>query len=199
MQQELLHDRPETLTQAVYIYDLEIMNEEIPVYSATNTNDHRFDVVRVKLNPQNHIPNLSQRGSELDSELIEIIFRRMQGAVAHTNPLTTESARSILADLDALADQVAMDESSSEEPPSPERAEEALCNVVADRLLSIGAPSSDYSWYPGYSWTIATCTVCGDHLGWIFHSPDNEVVFQTLIVTKLREKSLDNSQQNNSE
>ncbi|KAJ0172843.1 hypothetical protein K1T71_011982 [Dendrolimus kikuchii] len=40
----------------------------------------------------------------------------------------------------------------------------AACGNVA---LS-GAPSAEYSWFPGYMWTIALCRICTAHLGWRF-------------------------------
>lgn len=31
-----------------------------------------------------------------------------------------------------------------------------------------GAPSAEYSWFPGYTWTIAVCASCMAHVGWRF-------------------------------
>jgi len=49
--------------------------------------------------------------------------------------------------------------------------------------------SDQYSWFPGYSWSIATCSECGQHLGWGFHPSPSEAdpCFFGLIVTNLRE------------
>jgi cereblon len=38
---------------------------------------------------------------------------------------------------------------------------------VAGAALS-GRPETAHSWFPGYAWTIASCAVCGQHLGWEF-------------------------------
>ena len=35
-------------------------------------------------------------------------------------------------------------------------------------VLLMGRPSSHESWFPGYSWTIASCRGCMNHLGWRF-------------------------------
>ena len=35
-------------------------------------------------------------------------------------------------------------------------------------VLLMGRPSSHESWFPGYSWTIASCRGCLNHLGWRF-------------------------------
>lgn len=29
-------------------------------------------------------------------------------------------------------------------------------------------PSTEFSWFPGYAWTICSCSTCGDHIGWKF-------------------------------
>lgn len=29
-----------------------------------------------------------------------------------------------------------------------------------------GAPSAEFSWFPGYAWTIAFCAACMAHVGW---------------------------------
>jgi len=31
-----------------------------------------------------------------------------------------------------------------------------------------GEPETEFSWFPGYAWTPATCMNCGQHLGWKF-------------------------------
>lgn len=43
-----------------------------------------------------------------------------------------------------------------------------------DRSLECrGRPDPEFSWFPGYSWSMAHCRQCGVHLGWGF-SPDEE-------------------------
>lgn len=32
----------------------------------------------------------------------------------------------------------------------------------------IGVPSKQFSWFPGYAWTIMQCKMCNRHLGWQF-------------------------------
>ncbi|RZB40108.1 cereblon [Asbolus verrucosus] len=34
----------------------------------------------------------------------------------------------------------------------------------------VGPPSAQFSWFPGYSWTIMQCKMCSSHLGWKFSS-----------------------------
>lgn len=46
--------------------------------------------------------------------------------------------------------------------------------TVQDRSIRcIGEPTAEYSWFPGYSWSMAYCRQCDRHLGWGF-SPDKE-------------------------
>ncbi|KAJ8263319.1 hypothetical protein COCON_G00157760 [Conger conger] len=58
-----------------------------------------------------------------------------------------------------------------------------------------------FTWYPGYSWTVATCPRCSAHLGWAFQPsewPDvvtdaifeeSEQTFVALIVDKLLQEN----------
>ncbi|XP_018014563.1 protein cereblon, partial [Hyalella azteca] len=39
---------------------------------------------------------------------------------------------------------------------------------TTDRLYLLGAPTPEHSWFPGYAWTIATCSGCRRHVGWKF-------------------------------
>jgi hypothetical protein len=48
-----------------------------------------------------------------------------------------------------------------------------------------GGESSYWSWFPGFSWTIAVCEACGTHLGWAFRRTDEG--FYGLIVKRLGE------------
>jgi len=45
---------------------------------------------------------------------------------------------------------------------------ETLTVYKAKNLRLLGQPSTEYSWFPGYSWTITECGGCGDHTGWKF-------------------------------
>jgi hypothetical protein len=39
-----------------------------------------------------------------------------------------------------------------------------------------GAASAEYSWFPGYAWTIALCAACAVHLGWRY-APAHALTF----------------------
>ncbi|KAK3138231.1 hypothetical protein QOZ80_5AG0366140 [Eleusine coracana subsp. coracana] len=40
----------------------------------------------------------------------------------------------------------------------------------ATGLALSGSPSTVHSWFPGYSWTIASCAACESHIGWLFRA-----------------------------
>jgi len=40
----------------------------------------------------------------------------------------------------------------------------------ATGLALTGSPSTVHSWFPGYSWTIASCAACESHIGWLFRA-----------------------------
>jgi len=50
-----------------------------------------------------------------------------------------------------------------------------------------GEPSVYWSWFPGFSWQVEVCPNCGEHLGWLFRSPDS--LFHGLILDRLVEAS----------
>ncbi|KAF9615274.1 hypothetical protein IFM89_022601 [Coptis chinensis] len=45
---------------------------------------------------------------------------------------------------------------------------EIMTLYKANGLALIGRPVEDYSWFPGYAWTIAICATCESQLGWLF-------------------------------
>ena len=82
------------------------------------------------------------------------------------------SCSSCSAPLGALASLVAM---------SDEGAGGAYCNpaglvhdvltvgeVFPNAVALEGEPSAEFSWFPGFAWTVAVCVRCRQHLGWQF-------------------------------
>jgi len=45
---------------------------------------------------------------------------------------------------------------------------ETLTLHKAKNLTLHGTPSTEYSWFPGYAWTICQCRYCDSHMGWKF-------------------------------
>ncbi len=50
---------------------------------------------------------------------------------------------------------------------------ELECYSRANGCMVQGAPSSDFSWFAGYSWQVALCGGCTSHLGWHYASADS--------------------------
>jgi len=59
------------------------------------------------------------------------------------------------------------------------------CFAQATGCVVVGQPSSQFSWFPGYSWQVALCKQCWTMLGWAFRT--NESLFWGLIVNKLKD------------
>lgn len=39
-------------------------------------------------------------------------------------------------------------------------------------LVLYGAPSTDFTWFEGYAWTVAGCAGCGQHVGWRYDTTE---------------------------
>ncbi|XP_062096493.1 uncharacterized protein LOC133802239 [Humulus lupulus] len=45
---------------------------------------------------------------------------------------------------------------------------EVITLYRANDLTLVGVPVREYSWFPGYAWTITNCASCGNQMGWLF-------------------------------
>ncbi len=46
------------------------------------------------------------------------------------------------------------------------------CFADAPGCLPVGEESAYWTWFAGFTWRVSLCRHCGEHLGWLFHSPD---------------------------
>ncbi len=60
------------------------------------------------------------------------------------------------------------------------------CFREAPGAVSIGTPSAEFPWFPGYLWQVALCRGCFEHIGWFFSGSDG---FYGLILERLVEES----------
>jgi cereblon len=51
---------------------------------------------------------------------------------------------------------------------------ETVTVLKAESLRLNGRPQTEYSWFPGYAWTICECAECGHHVGWKFTVASNK-------------------------
>jgi hypothetical protein len=42
------------------------------------------------------------------------------------------------------------------------------CFVAAPGAETLGEPTTEFSWFSGYTWVYSICRGCGGHLGWFF-------------------------------
>lgn len=52
---------------------------------------------------------------------------------------------------------------------------EVMTLQKANGLALIGSPQKEYSWFPGYAWTIATCSTCETQLGWLYTATNKKL------------------------
>jgi len=46
------------------------------------------------------------------------------------------------------------------------------CYMDAPGCSAMGMATTEHSWFMGYTWQIACCGQCGEHLGWLFKGND---------------------------
>lgn len=61
------------------------------------------------------------------------------------------------------------------------------CFAEADGCAATGPAEKRWSWFPPFSWSMALCRQCGNHLGWKY-TADAEMSFFGLILNQLTEK-----------
>ncbi|MDX9834146.1 MAG: cereblon family protein [Desulfobulbus sp.] len=60
---------------------------------------------------------------------------------------------------------------------------ELRCFRNAPGVSAEGAPTSEFSWFPGCCWQIALCAACRTHLGWLFTGAES---FAALISSRIK-------------
>jgi hypothetical protein len=63
------------------------------------------------------------------------------------------------------------------------------CFAEVSGCATVGSASTCWSWFPGFAWQVEVCAVCGEHLGWLFRSPD--ALFHGLVLDRLVEVAMD--------
>lgn len=58
------------------------------------------------------------------------------------------------------------------------------CFSAADGCANQGAPTSEFSWFSGYSWRFSLCSRCHGHMGW-FYAGEGKPGFYGLILAHL--------------
>ena len=214
---ELICEEVPALRTAVYAYRLDMLEREVSVYSATNTSDHRFDVVRADLSESIQVPSIHP-SPQVERESLRLFLRHFQVISLNEPDVTLDNPHQLAEELDRLLEETNtspaesdgvsrsgedVDSVSSDGPgESPPKRRRCRFESICDRIeTKFEEPTDEYTWFPPYSWTIASCRQCHEHLGWVFwHRPDQEwvKVFVSLIVTRLREKFISEVRANTS-
>ncbi len=74
--------------------------------------------------------------------------------------------------------------------PNPLGQMRVILTLRAARVVCVSAPTTEFTWFAGYSWRIACCGACGLHLGWRFEavSTDQPALFYGLLKDALVEE-----------
>ncbi len=51
------------------------------------------------------------------------------------------------------------------------------CFQSADGCISMGVPTSEWTWFEGFEWQVAICRQCNIHLGWFYRSQQDQNFF----------------------
>jgi hypothetical protein len=57
------------------------------------------------------------------------------------------------------------------------------CFSKAPGCKEIGLPTSDFTWFPDYEWSICVCANCTQHLGWFYQKVESS--FYGLVLDRL--------------
>jgi hypothetical protein len=44
------------------------------------------------------------------------------------------------------------------------------CHAHAPGVVGVGEESDEWTWFTGFSWQVAVCGRCGEHLGWCYRN-----------------------------
>jgi hypothetical protein len=57
------------------------------------------------------------------------------------------------------------------------------CFSTARGCSNMGEPTTEHTWFPGFTWCYSVCSKCYNHMGWYYQSGDN--TFYGLILNRL--------------
>lgn len=58
---------------------------------------------------------------------------------------------------------------------------EVGCFYQAVNLSGLDPVTSEFTWFPGYSWQTVLCSTCNSQMGWIYHASDASVFFGLIL------------------
>ncbi|XP_053977543.1 protein cereblon [Hylaeus volcanicus] len=154
----------------------------------------QYDPLRLSLKIRQHLQFIEDRGSTIPEDPTDLSFWVAQNVLLDDNErvvlLNDDCAISRLQrEIKYLVDDKIfvccecnsyIGKRSNMFPMSKEGPQGTYCNpngIILDTVtlyhaqglkLSRSPPTTEYTWFPGYAWTIASCNNCGIQLGWKF-------------------------------
>jgi hypothetical protein len=63
------------------------------------------------------------------------------------------------------------------------------CFSSAAGIVNHGVPTSEFTWFPGFSWRFSLCSACHFHLGWQYQSGKGRVFYGLILNHLIQETS----------
>ncbi len=58
---------------------------------------------------------------------------------------------------------------------------EVGCFSMAENLSGLGGVTSEFTWFPGYSWQTVICSNCLSQIGWCYYSKEGSMFFGLIL------------------
>jgi hypothetical protein len=126
--------------------------------------------------------------SSIHSDLIERLPPDLQQELRHHEALPRRElvlCRFCHAPITSLRDELVVGNRHQHQFTNPDGIHFTIgCFRQAPGCDIHGPAIVEYSWFDGYTWQLAQCTDCGEHLGWFYQSGERDQ-FYGLIIDKL--------------
>lgn len=119
---------------------------------------------------------------EINQELIEKIFVSEK----EKNIILCRSCRNKISSIDEMIKIDGRHKHSFKNPAGI--VYHIACYLNARGCLVVGNSTYEYTWFPGFRWSLALCSQCFSHLGWFFEATSES--FFGLILDNLVEDSI---------
>ncbi|KMQ87897.1 protein cereblon-like protein [Lasius niger] len=130
----------------------------------------QYDPIRLSFRIRQHLQFLETRGGSIPKDPVDLSFWVAQNILMdHDERLTLLSYDCAISRLQRELKYL-MEEGPQGTYVNPGGVihETITFYHVQGVMLSDAAPSTEYSWFPGYAWTVAICKSCHHHIGWKF-------------------------------
>ncbi|VVC86522.1 unnamed protein product [Leptidea sinapis] len=113
------------------------------------------------------VPVIAHHGAVFPGETVPMLLTNSHDAAMVHETLRSDKLFGLLCPEMRLLDVIVPAEVEHGEPLLGYM-HDILTVRTADNLETSGPPSAEFSWFPGYKWTIMVCRCCMVHIGWRF-------------------------------